>query len=168
MEEKKDSSMKAIIKNLDLFLAGVALTVLVFVTFFGVFMRYFLGSPFAWEEEIQLACFVWITFLGVGVAFRTGSHVAIEILVERMPAPMAKAVEMGGYVLSVFILAFVFYQSTVIVQAMATMGRATNILHIPYSIVYFVVPLGCILMIYHLSYMTWRKFKHPEEFEVKD
>lgn len=168
MDEKKESPMKAIIKNLDLFVAGLALTVLVFVTFFGVFMRYFMGSPFAWEEEIQLGCFVWITFLGVGVAFRTGSHVAIEILVEKMPDKMAKAVEFGGYILSMLILGFLFYQSTVIVQAMIKMGRETNILHIPYSLIYIVVPIGCLLMIYNFSYMTWKKFKHPEENEVKE
>ena len=108
MGEQKNLG-RSILNNLDFFIAGIALTVLVFVTFFGVFARYFMGNPFAWEEEVQLACFVWITFLGVGAAFRTGSHVAIEILVERMPGKVAHLVELGGYVISMGILLFFFY-----------------------------------------------------------
>ena len=92
---------KGLLCNLDFIIAGIALAVLVLVTFVGVFARYFAGMPFAWEEEFQLACFVWITFLGVGAAFRSGSHVAIELLVERMPERIARCLDADLFLLSV-------------------------------------------------------------------
>ena len=162
MEEQK-SLAKSILSNLDFFIAGIALTVLVFVTFFGVFARYFLGNPFAWEEEVQLACVVWITFLGVGAAFRTGSHVAIEIIVERMPHKMPRLVELGGYIISMLVLLFFFYYSDVIVYSMIQMGRSTNILHIPNSLIYAVVPVGCILMMYNYTRVMIKKFKEVHD-----
>lgn len=162
MEEQKNLG-RSIINNLNFFIAGIALTVLVFVTFFGVFARYFLGSPFAWEEEVQLACFVWITFLGVGAAFRTGSHVAIEIVVERLPKKIARWIELGGYVISMGILLFFFYYSDVIVYSMVQMGRSTNILHIPNAVIYLVVPVGCILMMYNYTRVIIKKFKEVHD-----
>lgn len=142
---------QGVLANLDYIIAGVALSVLVLVTFFGVFARYFLGMPFAWGEEFQLACFVWITFLGVGAAFRSGSHVAIELLVERMPEKAARVVEIGGYVISMLIFAFFLYYGVQIVLSMLTMGRTTNILGIPYAAIYAVVPIGCLLMMYNYT-----------------
>ena len=122
---------QGVLANLDYIIAGTALSVLVLVTFVGVFARYFLGMPFAWGEEFQLACFVWITFLGVGAAFRSGSHVAIELLVERMPEKAARVVEIGGYAISMLIFVFFLYYGVQIVLSMAAMGRTTNILGIP-------------------------------------
>ena len=74
--------MKALEKilNLDYIIAGIALSVLIIVTFGGVIMRYFLGNPIIWGEEVQLFCFVWTVFFGAGAAFRTGSHVAIDVI----------------------------------------------------------------------------------------
>lgn len=143
--------LPSVVRRLDVILAGFALTILVAITFVGVFTRYFLGEPFAWEEEMQLACFVWITFLGVGVAFRSGSHVAIELLVERMRPGMAKWVEIFGYVVSMLVFLFFLYYSGIIVDKMIEMGRTTNILHVPYGLIYGVVPVGVVLMMYNYT-----------------
>lgn len=168
MEAKQGGHSYGILRELDLYLAGIALTILIAVTFGGVVMRYFMGNPFAWEEEVQLACFVWITFLGVGVAFRTGSHVAVEILVEKMPARMARWVEIMGYAVSLAVLLFLCYYSTVLVAHMAQMGRTTNIVSIPYTAIYAVVPIGCILMIVNFSWVTWRRLREGKASEVKE
>ena len=146
---EQGKGLPAVLRRLDLILAGIALTVLVAVTFVGVFARYFMGAPFAWEEEVQLACFVWITFLGVGIAFRSGSHVAIELLVERLSPAAARRIEIGGYAVSMLVFLFFLYYSGVIVDKMIEMERTTNILHIPYGAIYGVVPVGVLLMMYY-------------------
>ena len=155
MEAKHEP--KGLLCNLDFIIAGIALAVLVLVTFVGVFARYFAGMPFAWEEEFQLACFVWITFLGVGAAFRSGRHVAIELLVERMPEKAARITEIGGYAVSMLIFSFFLYYGVQIILSMVTMGRTTNILGIPYAAIYIVVPIGCLLMMYNYTRMILKK-----------
>ena len=74
-----------ILDKIEVAVASLVLLVLICVTFFGVLMRYIFNNPFTWEEELQLACMVWITFLAAPAAFRTKSHVAIEILVDALP-----------------------------------------------------------------------------------
>ena len=99
------------ILNLDYIIAGIALIILVLVTFIGVIMRYFLGNPLIWAEEIQLLCFVWIVFFGAGAAFRTGSHVAIDVLVDLFPERVRKIVEIFGGIVILFILIYLLNKS---------------------------------------------------------
>lgn len=61
------------------------LALLIVLTFAGVIWRYIFHAPFTWLEEVQTSCMVWITFAAAGAAFRTGNHVAIEMIVDLMP-----------------------------------------------------------------------------------
>ena len=70
-QEKNKSSLTTILGNLDIVVAGAALIVLIVLTFAGVVMRYIVGQPFTWLEEVQLFCMVWIVFAAGGAAFRT-------------------------------------------------------------------------------------------------
>lgn len=81
-QEKNKSSLTTILGNLDIVVAGAALIVLIVLTFAGVVMRYIVGQPFTWLEEVQLFCMVWIVFAAGGAAFRTKSHVAIEMVAD--------------------------------------------------------------------------------------
>lgn len=164
-EEKKQEGQELhqVFSQLDVILAGIALTVLVGVTFVGVFMRYFFGHPFALEEEVQLACFVWITFLGVGAAFRSGSHVAIELLVDRFPLRVVRMIEIGGYVISMLVLLYFAWYSIVLLGKMDMMGRDTNILHIPYVAIYSVVPVGCLLMMWNYTQSIRKRLRAYKE-----
>ena len=49
---------RKILANLDMVFAGIALVVLIVVTFGGVIFRYLLDSPIIWAEEVQLWCFL--------------------------------------------------------------------------------------------------------------
>ena len=71
--------------NSDSYIASLALVVLVVLTSLGVFMRYIVGKPFTWLEEVQLFSMVWIVFQGGSVAFKTHNHVSIEMVVEQFP-----------------------------------------------------------------------------------
>ena len=106
---KKDSMLKKIIGNLDVVVASIALIVLILLTFSGVIMRYVVGKPYTWLEEVQLFCMVWIVFAAGGAAFRTGSHVAIEMVVEMFPEKVQKVI---GYLIDVVVfvvIAYLFY-----------------------------------------------------------
>ena len=75
---KEKNKILKVISNLDIAIAAIALIILIVLTSSGVFMRYIVGKPYTWLEEIQLFCMVWIVFAAGGAAFRTGNHVAID------------------------------------------------------------------------------------------
>jgi TRAP-type C4-dicarboxylate transport system permease small subunit len=43
-----------------------------------VFMRYFLGAPPSWAEEIALLCFTWSAMGAIALGVREGFHVRLE------------------------------------------------------------------------------------------
>ena len=144
-------------------LATVVLIILIVLTFFGVIARYIFGSPFTWEEEAQLACMVWISFLAAPVAFHTGSHVAIEILVENFPLKVQKAVEVLVMILVWATLLYFFFKSISFISAIEKTRRTTPILRIPYKYIYGIAPVSIILMLISYTYVTAGEWLHKKE-----
>lgn len=159
--EKQAQGRKAI-ENLDLIVASIALIILVICTFMGVIMRYFFNNPFVWLQEVQLWCFTWVVFFGCGAAFRTGSHVAIEVVVDHLPKHLRKSVEIIGFFIVVAVLLyFMIYGSKLVLQLFRT-GRTTNILDVPFPVIYGAFPLGCLLMIVNHTLVFWRQIIKQE------
>lgn len=157
---KKDSTLKKLIGNLDIAVASIALIVLIVLTFSGVIMRYVVGKPYTWLEEVQLFCMVWIVFAGGGAAFRTGSHVAIEMVVEMFPESVQKII---GYLIDLvvfLVIAYLFYNSIGFIQMFLKSGRSTSMLKIPLAAQYVIAPVSYILMV--ISYF-WSKYFDKSE-----
>ena len=150
---------------LDLIIAGTALISIVIFTFFSVIMRYFVNRPVHWGEEFQLMCMLVIALFGAGAAFRTGSHVAIDVVVDLFPWKAQKIVAIAMYAVSVVLVGYFFLQRMALVRQMIATGRVTDILRIPFSIIYMAFPIGCALIIINYSVVTY--FKYIKSGSVK-
>ena len=148
----------ATLRNLDLIIAGIVLGILICYTFLAVIMRYFINRPIYWGEEFQLLCIIIIVFFGAGVGFRTGSHVAIDFLVDFFPWKVQRAITIAMYVISMIIMVYFFIQSSMFVRQMYATERITNILRIPFFLIYSAFPVGCLLIIVNYTAATWEKY----------
>ena len=164
----RDSFICKFLRNFDFAIAGVALTVLILVTFFGVIMRRFFGSPFVWQEEVQLFCMVWIVYFGGSAAFRTESHVAIDVLVDRFPMKVQRVINILIYLVVVVILGYAISQFVVFLEQLVNTNRQTNLLHIPYVIIYSALPVGFVLMIINYTFMTFKHDLLAEDTEMEE
>jgi TRAP-type C4-dicarboxylate transport system permease small subunit len=151
--------------NLDLVVSCFALAVLIIVTFGAVIMRYFINRPIIWGEEVQLFCIVFVVFFGAGAGFRTGSHVAIDFLVDRFPPGARKIVGFIIYAFSVLILIYFAVQSASFAAQMYRTRRTTEILDIPYFITYAGFPVGCVIMIVNYTLSVFFRFFSRGETE---
>ena len=158
---KNDSTFLKIVKNLDIFVAIVALIVLVSLTSSGVIMRYIVGKPYTWLEEVQLFCMVWIVFGAGGAAFRTGNHVAIEMVVEMLPKSLQKVVGIIVDLIVFFVISYLLIQSIRFVGVFVSSERSTSMLKIPYTLIYGIAPVSYLLMI--ISYFTSKYINKNEE-----
>ena len=159
MKQGRQSIVWKILKNLDIVLAGLILGILVVVTFSGVIMRYIFNAPFVWQQEVQLTCFLWLSYLGVGVAFLTGSHVAVDIFVDSFPEKIKEIIGTMAYVITCLVLIYFLLQCNQLLIQMYETKKMTSILHVPYCAVYAVVPIGCVLMIVDYTVVTIRHWK---------
>lgn len=162
---KKKCPVVQLLKNLDLLIAAVALVALIAITFVGVIMRYGFNSPFAWQEEVQLMLIVWVTFLGGRYAFVTGSHCAIDVVVDALPKKIQRYVDLLIMAAVVVVLCYTGWQSFKYIQQMYNTGRVTNLLHIPYALIYAPVTIGCVTMAIQFAILSIKGFLHGEKSE---
>ncbi|HZK70723.1 MAG TPA: TRAP transporter small permease [Clostridia bacterium] len=155
-----------ILVNLDLIFTGITLVALVLLTFAGVIMRYFFNDPIMWQEEIQITCILWVVFLSTGAVFRTVGHVSIEIFVDMMPKKIARIIELLGYLVVMVVLIYTMLRGFGLVQQLFETERSTNILHVPYGLLYLSLPIGCILMIINYTAITLKKY-FPDRYSNK-
>jgi TRAP-type C4-dicarboxylate transport system, small permease component len=154
-QEKNKSSLTTILGNLDIVVAGAALIVLIVLTFAGVVMRYIVGQPFTWLEEVQLFCMVWIVFAAGGAAFRTKSHVAIEMVVEMFPESVQKIISYVIDVVVFLVIAYLLYHSFGFIQMFVKNGRSSSMLKIPMTVQYGIAPVSYALMIISYFYSKY-------------
>lgn len=157
--DKKENKGLSILANLDIAVASVILAILIVLTFAGVIWRYIFNAPFTWLEEVQTSCMVWIVFAAAGAAFRTGNHVAIEMVVDLMPKSMQKIMEIIISVVVVVVIGYLFWQSIGFIQLFVKSGRSTSMLHIPFAAVYGIAMLSYVDMIISYFYSVIKGVK---------
>lgn len=87
--------LAALLAALDLAVAWilcVAMAVMVVVVGAQVALRYGFNSSLDWADEIARLTFVWSIFLAIALGIRTGSHIGIEMVVAKFPAPVRSAI----------------------------------------------------------------------------
>ena len=171
MFNMKNNKMLKVLGNLDLALGAVLAAILIVLTFSGVLMRYIMRSPITWQEEIQMLLFLWITFLGGSAAFRTGGHIAVEILVDSLPKKIGGFIEKIGVLIQLVILGYLFSQELAYYNQLVSTNKVTNLLRIPFAYAYLVVPVGGALMILSMLFYTYKiyfgkKNEKKEEIEA--
>ena len=167
---KKTIKFLDVIKNLDIIVSGIALVMLVIITFLGVIARRIFNSPFQWGEEMQVMCTIWMVFIAAGAVFRTTDHIAIELIVDNFKGRLKWVVDLLIYLVVMATLIFTFYRSFLLVQQLVETGRTTNILKLPYYLVYIPFPIGCVLMMVSDTIVTIKKLfcKHENYTEEKE
>lgn len=160
--------MKGLIKtvlNLDLIIAGISTSIIIIITILGVFMRKVMGSPFPWIEEVQLLLFIWAIFFGASAAFRTGGHVGIDIIAERLPANARKVLDIFIFAVSTILLIYFVWASFGL--SINAAAKLTPYLRLPYWIVDIAAVIGSAIMIIQNGIYTYLKLtgKLPPEEE---
>lgn len=116
-----------------------------------VLMRYFLGAPPSWTEELAIILFTWLVLLYATVGLREGFHVAIETVPAGWPRLrrwadrwVAALAGLFGWVTLTAGLAYVA----------RTGGQKTAALQIPIEVLYLSVPVcGALFMLHAVALM---------------
>lgn len=103
--------LKHILKNLDAYFAGLMFAITLVIVVVNVFMRYFAGHILPWGEEVATSCFVYTTFIGAAWCLRTHQHVGVDLVVDRMPAGVRKAVQLLTDLVIVVLNSYITYLS---------------------------------------------------------
>ncbi|BBK36358.1 hypothetical protein STAQ_14360 [Allostella sp. ATCC 35155] len=89
-------------------MAGMAMTSFVVLA---TVMRYFVGSPFRFTEELVGLLFVALAFLGLPWATMHNRHLRITLILDRLPPALRRAADLLGQALVLVFLAVFAWQS---------------------------------------------------------
>ncbi|MBL4919006.1 TRAP transporter small permease [Szabonella alba] len=106
------------------------------VTAMQVFLRYMLNRPTSWSEEIALLLLIWFGLIAVAVGIRRNEHLAITFLRDRLPLPIARALDYGAQLgMLVFMAVVMWFGQDLIAlagrQLMPASGLPKSWLYIP-------------------------------------
>jgi TRAP-type C4-dicarboxylate transport system permease small subunit len=123
--------------------AGIAITLMSVIIPVGVVMRYAFGVGAQWPEPIAILLMVVFTFVGAAAAYRAGAHIAVTMLVDRLP-PVAQAwLARGIHALMLLVCGFVaFYGARL---SWDTLGQSVAELPwLPVGATYLAIPVGAL------------------------
>jgi TRAP-type C4-dicarboxylate transport system permease small subunit len=105
-----------------------------------VVFRYVFNDPLVWSDELARYLFVWTAFLGWIIAARRRSHLAVGMLVTKLP-PKARVAchALAALVAIAFAAALVFYGTRIMLR---NLDVDTASLWFPMGVVYLIVPLA--------------------------
>lgn len=130
-----------------LVVATLALTFLVLLL--QVFSRYLFNWPLAWTEELARYLFVWTVFFGASQAMRHAEHIAIGMVVERLPRRAAQAVALAMLAMMTGFLLVVIVKGQEL--AAKVIDLPSTALEWPMAFVYAPLPLAALVMLARLA-----------------
>jgi TRAP-type C4-dicarboxylate transport system permease small subunit len=145
------------------------LGVLFFVGMFGavsiqVFSRYALGHPLVWPFEFSIYCYIYIVYIGSVMATRRRSHVAFDIVHERLPRRARLLVRIIGNMFIVAVLLTVLPSSIEYISFVGYVRSSALDIHWSWVLAIFPVSMG--LVVIHLSAWTVRYIRELRSLET--
>ncbi len=111
-----------------------------------VISRMILQYPFAWPEEMAGFLFTWLIFLGVSVAYRSGSMIGIDWLVQRAPQRLMRIVHLASSLIVIVTLVFLIWKG--VEATLAALPSKTTVLRFSWAWVYASFPVGFALLLF--------------------
>lgn len=129
-------------------LLGAALLVSVAcAVFYEVVARYIFRSPTEWSLELTTYALVWCGFFGAAYALKRGRHVRVDLLLDRLPPPVQRGLELYTDLLALaFCLLLVGEGARFVYQSYITEAASVSPLRVPLFIPELAVPAGGALL----------------------
>ena len=114
-----------------LYISAFFILALMFMTLAEIVMRRFLNMPLPGAFELTLICLSMAVFFGCGYAQKTGMHVVIDFLYERLPRAWKRGISIFSTLLYAGIVVVMFW--TVLQDAIRRTGTGdvTSTLQLP-------------------------------------
>jgi C4-dicarboxylate transporter DctQ subunit len=109
----------------------------------------------SWAQELTIFMFVWMAKFGAAYGVRTGIHVGVDVLINRMSAPWHRKFVIFGLLAGALFTGIVGTLGATFVYELSHTTSTSEVLEIPMWIVYLAVPLGSYLMCFRFLQVTW-------------
>lgn len=133
------------IDRASLFIANVALVVILLVICWTVVSRYLLRSPVSWGEDVTSIAFAWFIFMAMVAVHNRRGHIGIDLFTALMPPKVQTLLNRAA---DLFIACFCLYTAYLCGWQMIISHHTayTTVLKIPLSYLFLSLALGFFLL----------------------
>ncbi len=153
------------LNHLEEWLIASLLAIATLIIFVAVVHRYASGistlQDFAlsinmsWAQELCIYLFVWMAKFGAAYGVRTGIHVGVDVLINRVSDKnRARFVYFGLFAGALFTGVIGFLGAKLVLGISGT-GQTSADLELPMWFVYLAIPLGSFLMCFRFLQVAW-------------
>lgn len=144
-----------------LWACGLLMFAMMSITFSQVVARYVFRYSLSWSEEVGRYVFVWITFLGLAAAFKSGSHIALDLLVKALGPGWRHRLELLNGTLVVLLASSLLVSGVRLLEF--GMRQKSSALGIPMATIYIVEPISGALLLYFSLRALWACIRGAKE-----
>jgi len=127
---------------------SAAVALLVLDVTWGVFTRFLMDGQATWTEELARYLLIWVSLLGAAVAFRTKSHLGIDLFVNALAKEPQKWMNVLAQVVVLFFAVSIFlFGGYSLVHETFAMEQMTPALGLKMGYVYLAVPVSGVFMV---------------------
>ncbi|MFM8464364.1 MAG: TRAP transporter small permease [Burkholderiaceae bacterium] len=152
------------------FLMGAATLVI----FFAVVHRYASGLAIpglqdlllqintSWAQELTIYLFVWMAKFGAAYGVRTGIHVGVDVLLNRLPTPMQRRFILFGLLAGALFTGIIAALGAEFVIERSATSSTSEVMEVPIWVVYLAIPVGSALMCARFLQVAWQFLRGGE------
>ncbi|OGB25015.1 MAG: C4-dicarboxylate ABC transporter permease [Burkholderiales bacterium RIFCSPLOWO2_02_FULL_57_36] len=160
--------------HLEEWLITVLLAAGTLIVFVAVVHRYASGFPIpgvqdaliklntSWAQELTIYMFVWMAKFGAAYGVRTGIHVGVDILLNKLNTPWRNKMIVFGLLAGATFTGIIGTLGSAFVYDLSKTSSVSEVLEIPIWIVYLAIPLGSFLMSFRFLQVAWQFIKTGE------
>ena len=142
----------------------VMLVVLILAVAINVFGRFVLNESLATSDELSRFLFIWVIFLGAALAHLHREHIAVDLLVSRLPRPAQRVMTVVQELLVATLLIALLVSAY---RVMSFSPGVSPLLRVPLNLVNASVPFGAVIMLIITCYRIAAVFR-PAGRTAKD
>src|ERR1700716_1267181 len=116
---------------------------------------YLIGIHISWAQELCIYMFIWMAKFGAAYGVRTGIHVGVDLLVNKVPPRSRKQVILFSLLCGAFFTGMIASFGGSFVSQMWQTGQQSNDLEAPMWIIYLAIPVGSGLMCFRFLQVAW-------------
>jgi C4-dicarboxylate transporter, DctQ subunit len=157
-----------ILDRLEEILIASLMALATVITFVAVVHRYLSTIPgvqdivtelsFTWAQELCVYMFIWVAKFGAAYGVRTGIHVGVDVLINRLNDQWRKWIILFGLFGGALFTAIVGTMGAKFVIELMHTDQVSPDLELPSWLVYACIPLGSYLMCFRFLQVMWSYF----------
>ena len=129
-------------------LCRLAMALMTILVMLQVVLRYLFNAPLSWVEEATVYLMIWMAMIGCGIAVRRGAHVAMTVVVEKLPRRFTRVMAPCSQLAMFTFLLVVAWQGLLLAMSVANTYSPALGLSIMWP--YLSVPVGAAFMVVQL------------------